>query len=504
MPEGRRPGGRSRGAALSRGAVDPERTLRAPLSPGPGLAADVGLALLAYLALAAFVLARDGFAIPWHYWQLLSRDVLEGAPWGSLLDLHSQPPFLNALLAAILALSRATGFSPEATGGFLQLFAGATGVLAVGRLAARLLASPASRAAVLALVVLNPFLYASIAHFTYTPWEMVFLAWMGVFALDWYERPTPPRLAALLGTALLVVHTRTSWHPAWFVGVVVLAIAPVRSRLAGRGRATAVVVLAAVALLSAWPAKNFARFGFFGFSSWQGYYSARNVVDSGFVEGFFARSDPATRDPAVVARLEQLVPAERRDRPAVARLVKSDGSPNWNHASVIPLFGELGRVARGILRERPGLLLERLRMYYLNGLSTWEGRNPYTDRLGWDLVRGEERDGAWPRLYEAVAVQRFRTRESATEPRITTGMAMLYPVLLLAPLPVLWRRRRRFGPAEATVALMVFCGVWITVLLLLVDGMEGARGRWAVQPYLFVAFAWTVEALLARRIRAAV
>ncbi len=502
MPDRRRPPGNAREASASRGAADAERGVRTEAPPAPGAPAEIGLALVSYLALAAFVLSRDGFSIPWHYWQLLSRDVLERSPWASLLDLHAQPPFLNSLLAAILALSRATGLSPETVGAAVQLVAGAAGVTAVGLLASRLLASRAARVAVLALVVLNPFLYASIAHFTYTPWEMVFLAWMGVFALGWYERPTPARLAALLAAALVVIHTRTAWHPAWFVGVLALAIAPVRARLAGRGRAVAAVALGAVLLLAAWPAKNLARFGFFGFSSWQGYYSARNVVDSGFVEGFFARSDPSTRDPAVAARLEQLVPAEWQERPAVARLVKSDGSPNWNHASVIPLFRELGRVARGILRERPGLLLERLRMYYLNGIATWEGRNPYTDRLGWDLVRGEERDEAWPRLYEAVAVQRFRARESATEPRVTTGMAFLYPVLLLAPLTVLWRRRHRFGPAESTVALMAFCGLWVTALLLVVDGMEGARGRWAVQPFLFVAFAWTVEALRARRARA--
>ena len=496
MPDTR---GGARGTRAPRGIAGEGRAAPVPAAS----AVETGVALAAYLVLAGFVLARDGFAIPWHYWQLLSRDVLEQAPWASLLDLHAQPPFLNALLAAILGISRATGLSPEAVGGFLQLVAGGAGVLAVGRLASRLLAHRSSRAVVLALVVLNPFLYASVAHFTYTPWEMVFLAWTGALGFDWYERPTPGRLAAMLLPALLVVLARTAWHPAWFVCVLALAIAPVRARLAGRGRGTAMVALAALAALSAWPAKNLARFGFLGFSSWGGYYASRNVVDSGFVEGFFARSDPSTRDPAVVARLEQLVPPDWKDRPAVARLVKSDGSPNWNHGSVIPLFAELGKVARGILRERPGLLLERLRMYYLNGITTFEGRNPYTDRLGWDLVRGEERDGAWQRLYEAIAVQRFRGRESATEPRLTTGMAILYPVLLLAPLPVLWRRRRRLGPAEDTVALLSFCGLWITALLLVVDGMEGARGRWAVQPFLLLGFAWAVEALLARRAGAA-
>ncbi|MFM7734943.1 MAG: hypothetical protein ACKPBU_03055 [Alphaproteobacteria bacterium] len=465
------------------------------VAPG-GTRAEIATALLVYAGLAASVFVRDGFSIPWHYWQLLSRDVLVETPWTALLDLHSQPPVLNALLAAILAVSRATGLAPETVGGALQFLAGAAGVLAVGLLASRLLSRRVSRAAVLALVVLNPFLYASIAHFTYTPWEMVLLAWTGVFASAWFERPSPGRLAALLAAALLVVHTRTAWHPAWFVGVTALALAPMRSRLEGRGRAVAAVVLAALVLLVAWPAKNLARFGFFGMSSWSGYYSARNVVDSGFVEGFFARSNPDERNPAVLARLGDLVPAEWKDHPAVASLVKSDGSPNWNHASVIPLFAELGRVARGILRERPGLLLERLRMYYLNGIATFEGRNPYTDRLGWDLVTGEERDGAWPRLYEAVTVQRFRGRESATEPRLTTGMAVLYPFLLLAPLAVLWHRRHRFRPAESTVALLVFCGLWITALLLVVDGMEGARGRWAVQPFLFVAFAWAIEAWL--------
>ena len=70
---------------------------------------------------------------------------------------------------------------------------------------------------------------------------------------------------------------------------------------------------------------------------------------------------------------------------------------------------------------------------------------------------------------------------------------------LLAPLPVLWRRRRRFGAPEATIALMLFCGVWVTTLILAVDGMEGARSRWAVQPFLWIGVAWAIEALRADR-----
>ena len=138
-------------------------------------------------------------------------------------------------------------------------------------------------------------------------------------------------------------------------------------------------------------------------------------------------------------------------------------------------------------------------MYYLNGLATFEGRNPYTDRLGWDLVRGEANESRWARAYEAVAVQRFRGRDVGPAPRLTTGMAFLYPLLLLAPLPVLWRRRRRFGAPEATIAHMLFWGVWVTTLILAVDGMEGARSRWAVQPFLWIGVAWAIEALRADR-----
>lgn len=463
--------------------------------PALDRAAVVGI----YLALAAARIATDGFSIPWHYWQLLPVDALRDAPAAALLDLHAQPPFLNALLALLLALSRATGLSPEAIGAVLQVAAGAAGVLAVNELAARLVAHRAARLAIMALVLLNPFLYASIAHFTYTPWEMVFFAWLGVCALAWFDAPGPARLAALLSTALLLVHTRTVWHPAWFLGILGIALFPVRSRLAGRWRAVGAVVAAAVALLLAWPTKNLVRFGFFGFSSWQGYYSSRNVIDSGFVQGFFARSADEPRDPAVMERLRQFVPPEFAARPALAALQKPDGSPNWNHFSIIPVSRELGRVARGVLAERPGLLIERLRMYYLNGLATFEGRNPYTDRLGWDLVRGEETDGAWSRAYEAVAVQRFRGRDVGPTPRLTTGMALLYPLLLLAPVPALWRRRKRFGAAEATVALLLFCGVWVTTLVLAVDGMEGARSRWAVQPFLWIGVAWALEAMGPKR-----
>ena len=50
----------------------------------PGI--DRYAALGVYLALAAVTLARDGFSIPWHYWQLLPVDALRDAPAAALLD----------------------------------------------------------------------------------------------------------------------------------------------------------------------------------------------------------------------------------------------------------------------------------------------------------------------------------------------------------------------------------------------------------------------------------
>jgi hypothetical protein len=78
---------------------------------------------------------------------------------------------------------------------------------------------------------------------------------------------------------------------------------------------------------------------------------------------------------------------------------------------------------------------------------------------------------------------------------VTTGFAILFPILMAATGIALWRRRP-WGPEERTVAVMFFTVLWVLALVVFVDGPEGNRVRFSTEPYLFLMAGWTASAVL--------
>ena len=359
-------------------------------------------ALAVYAVLYGVWNASGGAFHVWpDLWQLMPWPALATDLGGAMLDLHSQPPILNLIFGAALQASIAARISMESLlQPFFFLLGGATVVALVG-LARQLVARRGVRVAVVLLFLANPYFYASLHYLFYTPIELLLLLLGGWLGFRFLDRPSPGRLAAALAPALLLVHARSMFHPLWLVLLIGLLLGLARPRLPmSRGAHRRGAVLA-IAL--AWPAKNLARFGFFGFSSWSGMSIARGLptgeplLPSGYQArlGAFARTSNEPPVPGSVERAARMVPPEFRDRPALAAVAKPDGSPNWNHYALIPLSRELGAAALATLRDEPSLLFLKAADFYANGYAVYEATLALSRRI---LARDDRRAGVGAHL----------------------------------------------------------------------------------------------------------
>jgi len=447
-------------------------------------------------ALLFFVwnLSGGSFRVWPDLWQLLPWPPLLHELGRSLLDLHSQPPFLNLLFGLSLKAAVAMGTKLETVLQPIYFMIGGVTVVATTVVAGRIVPRRWVRRGVLLLIVLNPYFYAVHHYLFYTAWELLFLSLAACFALRYFEHPTAARLAVTLAPAVLLVYTRSLFHPLWFTVLLVVLIALGRPRHPGGWKTVAAVCAVALVLVAAWPAKNLARFGFFGLSSWSGLSLARGLptgeplLPSGYQSrlAVFARyaSDPL--DPAAAAAAQSLVPREFDDHPTLSELLKPDWSPNWNHYAIIPISRDLGVASVERLRMEPSLLLFKAVDFYVNGYAIYEARWPYQRGFSPEMTTGT----LWAGAYETVVFQRFRPYDPGRT-AVTTGFAILFPAVLIAT-GILLRRRRPWGVAERTVVFMLCSIFWVLGLVLFVDGPEGNRVRFSTEPYLFLVAGWLV------------
>lgn len=479
--------------------------------PGASRPRAAGL-LRQHLEVLVFVGAFAALSLAWRLgggtfrvwpdlWQLLPWPVLLRDLGGSLLDLHSQPPVLNLLFGLALKLSAATGVAVETILRPFYLAAGAVTVAALAILARRLVRRRALRWAALLLLLANPYFHAVHHYLFYTALELLLLALGALLAFRYLEEPTAGRLAATLAPAVLLVYTRSLFHPLWFALLAALLLVLARGGSRVSRRRELLVAAGALAVILAWPVKNLARFGFFGYSSWSGLSLARGLptgeplLPSGYPARLaaFARSSSTPPEPRAARIAASRVPPAFRDRPALAELEKPDGSPNWNHCALIPLSRELGAAAGETLRRAPSLLVFKAADFYLNGYAIYEARWPYQRGFAPEMTVGE----GWARRYEAVVFQPFRGYDP-DRTGITTGFALVFPAVLAAAGFSLWARRRRLEAAGRTAALMLFTIGWVLALVLFVDGPEGNRVRFCTEPYLFLVAAWCADAWTTR------
>ncbi|MED5262315.1 MAG: hypothetical protein VX574_07970 [Myxococcota bacterium] len=457
---------------------------------------EVWAALAAYLALLTVsTFAGYQLTVPWDYFQLLPQRALIGNLGESLYYLHAQPPLMNLELGLGLKLARALDMHWRPVLFGIHIALGGIAVYAFTRLCQSLMARGWIRAVAIAVFVLSPVFYMSLFQFFYTFHEVVLLSLLALAVFSYAKTRSTFDYGCVCIVVALLVGTHSLFHFAW--GLIVLVSLPwVCRKAAPRTPASPPTypagqlawLAASFVVLLAWPVKNGLLFDSFHASSWGGYSMALEL-------------------PVDVDRLpprDWSVPDRFASVPVVADRLKSDGSANWNHFSIIQHSRNQGELALQALAEDPLALARKARLNYWN-FTRFAGRNPYTGSFG---ISDHTFPGAlapWMKTYETVVFQDPRTRDTVAHRAYRnpmrqswemSGFAFLFPLVLLGSAVAILRSRSTDPEESSTALFLLFCVLWVLVTTLLIDGSEANRLRFSTEPYFFILAFWSLDRLL--------
>jgi hypothetical protein len=472
-----------------------------------GVALVVGV--YAAVAVAAHV-AGFRMRIPWGYFQLVDGPLLRDHPLGSLCFLHSQPPGLNALLAAVLRAASALDVPAPHVAAALFFALGLAAALALAWVTNVVTGSRAlAGLAVLALLADPGFhVHGHVFFYEFIVQVLVCL----LLAASVRHLRDGRGLAVVAAATVALALTRVIFHPLWAVGYCALLIW-LRARLApqAHGRRIAHAALAAAILvpaLAAWPLKNWLVYGRFTSASMNEYSFSREVPGCADLMLQTYVGTGSAPDAVLRRAAEAETSCGPEARGVAANPTKADGSRNWHHVA----FLEAGpRVAQCAMRWRlrhPGPWLSRAAGQY----AMWSRPtfvHPYRGAL-------EGPADAWWRAYATAwsraafldlrpAIERglpglFLHREARLR-----GRPVPYTVFGFVLLPVLlglavWQQIARPPSVRiATAAAALACLVWPMLAVCLTDGQEGNRMRYSTTAAMIVVAACLAGELRARR-----
>jgi hypothetical protein len=346
--------------------------------------------------------------VPFHYFQFLDTAPLQTSLAQSLWYLHAQPPLPNLWLGLALKLAGAGGPSVASSLLGLQLAMGAVVVVGLYLLALRLLPGRWLPNLFILFWLLNPVFYSNLFIYFYPIHELFWL--VVVLGGSWHYLQRGTMVGWMLAAMGLVglVYSRSLFHPFWAIAFMA-GLFWLASRRHTTKRAAGnwlLLGITAVSLLL-WPLKNQYLFGFFGYSSWQGYNMAQGLpVDRTGITAVF------TTEPA------QAVPAAWQSVPVLAQPQKSDGSANWNYYPIILYAQSLQVEVAAQTKTRPTIWWEKIRQNYRYGYGLHAGRNTYEG--GFDLRSTSTPFHYWwikgPVLYRTGPLH-FRRRGWDSNPR---------------------------------------------------------------------------------------
>jgi len=282
------------------------------------------------------------------FWQTLPLASLRGNLIESIWNLHSQPPLLN-LYGGVLAKL----FYPHHLEWmhYINIVLGSCIPAMLGVIVWRIARNRPAGFIVAVIYALNPSLFLYEAYPLYTL-PTAFLVTASVFCLAMFvpNRRTGWLYAFIVFVNLLIL-TRSAYHLA------ILAVAvPFVVLLADAKRLKVAVISLAVCLPSVgWYAKNYAKFGFFGASSWTGqglwritgkdYPQERKeaLLAEGVIEPAAARVHPFT-----VPSVYQPYGFEKTSD---VRVLNND---DFNNINMIEISRSYQRSALGLMRRDPG------------------------------------------------------------------------------------------------------------------------------------------------------
>ncbi len=284
----------------TRPAIDALRRAAHGMARHPWQAGFLGVAgfhlvvALGYKLALGLDICADPARNSWDFfWQALPMDAMVTGFWSSLWNLHAQPPLFNVfgfLLHAVFGAHFLQAMQ------YIYIVLGALLSGACYPVLAHLTRCRWLALVVALLLALNPPLFLYEAFILYTLPE-AFLVVLAVLTVLWHRRTgSVAALAALMLVMNVLVLFRSVYNLALLVPVTLFALV-----LAGP-RWPRMLALAVVMSLpaAAWYGKNYAKFGFFGASSWMGSNLWRIVTPNYDPPHLQALAAAGVLDPAAV------------------------------------------------------------------------------------------------------------------------------------------------------------------------------------------------------------
>ncbi len=410
------------------------------------------------------------------FWHFVDPALLRADLWGSLWDLHGQPPLFNLFLGLVLS----TGLPPTPLFAAASQAAGAALTASVAALAVRLGAPWWLAGLAAGLWAAHPTcaLYESLLFYT---WPVA--AGLGVASWLLSRAAGGGRWWPLFGACAAIALTRSLFHLSWLIGAAVLCAGWAWRAGVGGRRVLAAAALP-LALVVALYGKNAVRFGTFSASSWQGMSMARVTVDrlprplrkEWVADGYLSPlSGVGPFQP--LDRYKEAAPhPARRGRPLLDRPLKESGAVNFNHAAYLAISRRFAGDAIAVVLREPGVYAISVRQNLRRTLapaSDWHPLDPNKALISVLAGASERADLArW----------------------LAPGAALLALLALVGEL----RRGRGGSPRALALAWVLYNTGWVVVVGALLERGENNRFRMLVDPLLVAASAGAVGAYCAR------
>jgi hypothetical protein len=449
--------------------------------------------------------------IPWGYFQLLDAGALARHPLASLCYLHTQPPGLNLLLSGVLAVALLVDAPPAAVASLLFIVVGLVAAIVLWRTLLTLTGSAVVATLLLIFALADPGYYVFEHLFFYEFLLHAALVLLLAATAGYLARGGRWRLHAIVALLAAISLTRTLYHPLWACALLIVVVY-LRARLdehrsrSLRQGAWAVVLL--LALLCAWPLKNWLVFGRPFYSSTTPYNLARDVptCPRSVIQPPLVGPE-VSPDVATIAERAQRVCGPHASE-VLTSPAKLDGSPNWNHAMYLVVAAERTRCGIAWRRDHPVDWLARAAGLY----AMWT-RPTFVHPYSSDMIIGplDARYRRYAGDYDRVFFFDLRPMIERPYPgwflhvqamvrgqRVPYTVAgfVVFPAVAAAVLAML--ASRRWHHCEALVAVALVCWLWPMAGAVLTDGWEGNRMRFSTAPAFLVMVGYTLGTLVDR------
>lgn len=431
-------------------------------------------------------------------WQLIPWDVLSTDPLRSVFYLHIQPPLWNLFLGTTAWLSPV---SDQLTLQVLMALIGFAVAWLAAVLARRLGLSRRASVIVALIATLHPEVLKGAFEPTYELATAGLLLVVLIAVADLTRKENVPRSLVVLASAVTVTAlTRSLYHPAWALVIVVFGLWLMRHRI--NWKSSLLVLSIPVIFMGGWMAKNEMLFGHATISSWFGMNLQRAVIpvlpkadlDEMYAKGQIseiAMIGPFGNYELYQNAVEECVPNRSHRSLAEPMRTTDQWSPNFNYECFLPIYDQAGKDAIAVIKEHPEAWLEGR----LWSLRTTIAVSPIPSESKSEVMTGLDRVFSIARLDfgGVLSTKGWGTPiYGQLEARADFGL-MLIPMYLTIGWVGLWQivqrlRRRKLSAASSIYVVGSFTVAFTVIVGAIAELGEQSRFRTMIDPIVTVMF----------------